>query len=176
MLNYAVMYSIVFASLFFSTNLYIFTMIFQNITITTSYYFALKLFPENFDKTTPWYILAISNNIQFILVSIIFIIVSKKAIKLLQSIENNYNLRNITINKLKEIIEQSKTLTKKLNITIKNIFDYTSKSKKIAMKISEDINSLNNKNTHLTTTIDTLIDNTDFIYTKNNNLLNIENL
>ena len=126
---------VIFACLYFSQRLIWFAMFFQLVLITLSEFMAMKMFPGNFDGTTHWIVLAISNSIQHIIVSLILIAVVNSINKLLRTLDKTNKERTSLMLTLDSSIKSSKDATNILNDIISEI-SATTEDEKMESKSS----------------------------------------
>ena len=141
-LNVIWLYAVVIASLFFSKKANWFSMTFQLLTLTISDYIAVTYFPQNFDGATPWFVLAISNGIQFILMSLFFIAINYKISALVQKMKKGEEDKDKTLVRLSDVLEASLNVSDTLNNSVSQISEEATKSKEINSKIAIDVEHL----------------------------------
>lgn len=141
-LNVIWLYAVVVASLFFSKKANWFSIAFQLITLIISDYIAVTYFPQNFDGTMPWFVLAISNGIQFVIISLFFIAINTKITLLIQKMKNSEEEKNNTLNRLGEVLKASLSMSNSLNDSVSQISEEATKSKELNNKIALDVEHL----------------------------------
>ena len=141
-LNVTWLYAVVIASLFLSTKANWFSMFFQLLTLTISDYIAVTYFPQNFDAVTPWFVLAISNGIQFIMVSMFCIAINYKISGLVQKMKKGEEGKNKTLQRLGDVLKASSNVSDSLNKSVSQISEAATKSEKLNNKIAVDVEHL----------------------------------
>ncbi len=141
-LNVTWLYVVVIASIFLSTKANWFSMVFQLLTLTISDYIAVTYFPQNFDGTTPWFVLAISNGIQFIIMSLFCIAISYKISGLLKRMKKGEAEKKKTLERLGDVLKASSSVSDTLNKSVNQISEAATESEKLNSKIAVDVEHL----------------------------------
>lgn len=141
-LNVTWIYALVIASLFLSTKANWFSMAFQLLTLIISDSIAVAYFPQNFDGTTSWFVLAISDGMQFIIVSVFFIAINHKISGLVQKMKKGEEEKNRILQRLGDVLKASSNVSDTLNKSVSQISEAATKSDKLNNKIAVDVEHL----------------------------------
>ncbi|TYQ15183.1 UNVERIFIED_CONTAM: methyl-accepting chemotaxis protein [Acetivibrio alkalicellulosi] len=141
-INVTWLYGVLFANLFFSIKLSWFAIVFQIITLTVSSYIAVSYYPQNFDGSTPWFILAISNGIQYIVVALVCIAINYRTNSLVINLERVSQEQLILLNKYTDTINSTTKTTNTLNNSIEYISVATTQLKETNLQVSSCINDI----------------------------------
>lgn len=141
-LNVTWLYAVVIASLFLSTKANWFSMAFQLLALAISDYIAVTYFPQNFGGTTPWFVLAMSNGIQFIIMSLACIAINYKISGLLKKMKKGEADKNKTLQRLGDVLKASSNVSDTLNKSVSQISKAATKSEQLNNKIAIDVENL----------------------------------